>query len=94
LANKPARSRSEMEVDGRVAVGFRHFPPVITFAHTEVPAELAGWGVGSSLVGDALADVRRQGLKVLVRCSFIIAFMAKHPETGDLFARRSRPKAA
>jgi len=38
--------------------------------------------------------VHRQGLKVLVRCSFIIAFMAKHPETGDLFARRSRPKAA
>jgi predicted GNAT family acetyltransferase len=42
--------------------------------------------VGSTLVRGALEDVRRQGLKMVVRCSFIRAYMTKHPEFNDLLA--------
>jgi predicted GNAT family acetyltransferase len=52
--------------------------------HTEVPAALRGRGVGSRLVAGALADVRRQGLKVIARCSFVKAFMGRHPKLSDL----------
>ena len=72
-------------MDGRLAVAvYTALPGVISFLHTEVPAELRGRGVGSTLVGGALADVRRQGLKVVVGCSFVKAFMAKHREFDDL----------
>ena len=87
VRNNPARNRYELEVDGHEAVAvYTLAPGVITFVHTEVPAELGGRGVGSMLVRGALEDVRRQGLKVKVRCSFVRGFMAKHPEFNDLLA--------
>jgi uncharacterized protein len=85
VRNDPARNRYELEVDGHLAVAvYSMAPGVITFIHTEVPAELGGRGVGTTLARGALEDVRRQGLKVVVRCSFIKAFMTKHPEFNDL----------
>jgi predicted GNAT family acetyltransferase len=87
VRNNPTRNRYELEVDGHLAVAVYSLAPgVITFVHTEVPKELGGRGVGSTLARGALEDVRRQGLKVVVRCSFIRAFMAKHPEFNDLLA--------
>jgi predicted GNAT family acetyltransferase len=87
VRNNPARNRYELEVDGHLAVAVYSLAPgVITFIHTEVPKELGGRGVGTTLARGALEDVRRQGLKVVVRCSFIKAFMAKHPEFNDLLA--------
>jgi predicted GNAT family acetyltransferase len=87
VRNNAARNRYELEVDGHLAVAVYSLAPgVITFVHTEVPKELGGRGVGTTLARGALEDVRRQGLKVVVRCSFIKAFMAKHPEFNDLLA--------
>jgi uncharacterized protein len=87
VRNNPARTRYELEVDGHLAVAvYTLAPGVITFVHTEVPKDLGGRGVGTTLARGALEDVRRQGLKVVVRCSFIKAFMAKHPEFNDLLA--------
>ena len=87
VRNNPARNRYELEVDGHLAVAMYSLAPgVITFVHTEVPAALGGRGIGTTLARGALEDVRRQGLKVVVRCSFIKAFMAKHPEFNDLLA--------
>jgi uncharacterized protein len=88
VTDNPARSRYELEVDCHTAIAvYTLRPGVITFVHTEVPAELGGKGVGSTLVRGALEDVRRQGLKVAVRCSFVRAFIAKHPEFNDLLAQ-------
>ena len=87
VTNNAARSRYELEVDGHTAVAvYTVARGVITFVHTEVPPELGGKGVGSTLVRGALEDVRRRGLKIVVRCSFIRAYMTKHPEFNDLLA--------
>jgi predicted GNAT family acetyltransferase len=87
VRDNPERNRYELEVDGHVAVAvYTLAPGVITFVHTEVPPELGGKGVGSALVKGALDDVRRRGLKVVVRCSFVRGYMAKHPEFNDLLA--------
>ena len=40
----------------------------------------------SELVRGALEAVRARGLKVVPRCDFVRAYMAKHPEFGDLLA--------
>jgi predicted GNAT family acetyltransferase len=85
VRNNPARNRYELEVDGHLAVAeYTLAPGIITLNHTEVPAALGGRGVGTTLVRGVLEDVRRQGLKVVVRCSFVRAVMAKHPEFNDL----------
>ena len=87
VRNNRERNRYELEVDGHTAVAvYTLAPGVITFVHTEVPSELGGRGVGTALARGALEDVRGQGLKVVVKCSFIRGFMAKHPEFNDLLA--------
>ena len=57
---------------------------VITFAHTEVPPELGGKGIGSKLIKGALDHARAEGLKVIAQCPFVKAYIEKHPEYADL----------
>jgi uncharacterized protein len=75
----------ELDVDGHTAfVDYRKTPEAITLVHTEVPKELGGRGVGSTLVRGVLEAVRAQGLKLIVKCPFVKAYMEKHPEFNDL----------
>lgn len=85
VRNNTDLQRFELDIDGHTAVAYyRLSPGVITFTHTEVPQELSGRGIGSALARGALEIVRAQGLKVLVKCPFISAYMGKHPEFNDL----------
>jgi predicted GNAT family acetyltransferase len=80
-------NRFELDINGAVAAAYYALAPgVITFTHTEVPAELNGRGIGSKLIKGALDAVRAQGLKVVARCPFVEAYIAKHPEYADLLA--------
>ena len=45
---------------------------------------LAGRGVASQLIRNALLSARTQGLKVRPACSFVVSYMKRHPEFGDL----------
>ena len=68
VRNNEQLHRFELDVDGHLAVAYyRPSPGVITFTHTEVPPELGGRGVGSTLVKGALDLARAQGLKVASR---------------------------
>ena len=79
--------RFELEVGGATAfAAYRLDGPNIVFTHTVVPDALAGRGVGSRLVHDALEQVRAEGLKVVPLCAFVEAYIGKHPEVQDLLA--------
>ncbi|MFI4996257.1 MAG: GNAT family N-acetyltransferase [Hyphomicrobiales bacterium] len=92
IRDNEAHHRFELVRDGHLAVAhYRMTPGVITFTHTEVPAELSGKGVGTALLKGALDMVRRQGLKVVAECPFVSAFIAKRAEYGDLL--QEGPKA-
>ena len=54
--------------------------------HTEVPKRLEGRGIGSQLVAGALDIARAQGLTVVPRCSFVKAYIKRHPAYADLLA--------
>ena len=85
LRNNTEEHRYEFDVDGATALlYYRLAPGVITLVHTEVPSALEGRGIGSKLVRAVLDDIRAQGLKVVVRCPFVAAWMGKHPEFNDL----------
>ncbi len=85
--DNPERRRYELAEAGQVAIAeYRLEGGVITFTHTYVPPTLEGQGIASSLIAFALADVRARGLKVRSRCSFVTAYLARHPETRDLLA--------
>ena len=49
--------------------------------HTEVPPALAGRGIAAALVQAALDHARAHGLKVRPLCSYVQAYMRRHPET-------------
>jgi hypothetical protein len=80
-----ALNRYEIEVDGHLALAeFRVEDGVVAFTHTEAPAALQGRGAASKLIREALLDVRARGLKARADCSFVAAFLERHPEFDDL----------
>ena len=87
INNNTAQHRFELEVEGHLATAhYEREGNVITFTHTEVPPELGGKGVGSTLVKGALDQVRAEGLKVVAQCPFVKAWIGKHAAYADLLA--------
>lgn len=85
VRDNKAQHRFEMDAGGDIAVAhYRLAPGVVTFTHTEVPAALQGQGIGSRLVRGALEAARTEGRKVVSRCSFVSAYLRRHPEFNDL----------
>jgi predicted GNAT family acetyltransferase len=87
IRNNKELHRFEMDAGGDVAVAcYTLSPGIATFTHTEVPYALQGQGIASRLIRGALEQVRGAELKVIPRCSFVSAYIARHPEFGDLLA--------
>jgi len=87
VRDNKAASRYELAVNGDLAIAvYQQRGDLIAFTHTEVPPELEGHGVGSTLIKGALADVRARGLAVIPACEFVAAYLERHPEEQDLLA--------
>ena len=85
VRDNKAEHRFEMVAgDDKAVAYYRLEPGVITLTHTEVPAALWGQGIGSRLIRGALEMARANGLKVVPRCSFVSAYLRKHPEFNDM----------
>lgn len=56
----------------------------IILSHTGVPQVLEGQGIGSRLARAGLDYAREHGLKVVALCSFVAAYIEKHPQYQDL----------
>lgn len=89
--DNPALQRYEILVDDEVA-GFADYQKtdtMIALTHTEIDSRFEGQGMGGTLVRYALDDVRKQGLKAQPVCSYVEAWMTRHPEYQDLDYRAS-----
>lgn len=81
VIDNQAGSRFELEVDGSMAIAeYRIVGDTIHFTHTETPELLQGKGVASKLIRGALTSAKQRGLKIVPRCSFVVHYIAKHPE--------------
>lgn len=65
---------------------YRIIDGVMHLVHTEVPPALEGRGIAGALVQAALDWAVAQSLKVRPRCSYVHAYMRRHPETNRLLA--------
>jgi predicted GNAT family acetyltransferase len=87
VRDNTALSRFELDADGATAfVNYKIDGGRIALLHTETPVALRGRGIASRLVHDVLEDIRARGLKMVPRCAFVHAYLAKHPEFHDLVA--------
>lgn len=87
VVHNEAASRFETTVDGHLAVaGYMMLNGVMVMPHTLVPRALEGRGIAAKLVQAALGHARTQGLKVDPRCSYVDAYINRHPEVQDLRA--------
>ncbi|HML07122.1 MAG TPA: GNAT family N-acetyltransferase [Xanthobacteraceae bacterium] len=87
VRDNAALSRFELEADGMMAIAnYRLADGIITFTHTEVPPQARGHGLAAELIAGALEAVRARGLKVVARCSYVRAYLARHPQFRDLLA--------
>ncbi len=85
VRDNKAQSRFELDVEGGLAfANYRLTPEAVIITHTETPRGLRGHGVASELVAGALALIRADGHKVIAGCSFVVDYLRKHREYGDL----------
>ena len=63
---------------------YRRVGDVLVLHHTEVPPALQGQGLAGELVQAVLDWARAQGLRVRPTCSYVAAYMRRHPHTQDL----------
>ena len=85
LARLPGVEASGATRDPETAGAWRR-DGVVSILHTETPVEARGQGIASKLVAGALDIIRARGLKMVPRCAFVRAYVAKHPEISDLVA--------
>ena len=88
VSRNDERHRFEAILDGAVAgyAEFRLGEGRIDFTHTVVEDAYEGKGVGSTLVGEALDQVRAEGLEVVATCPFVKSYIERHREYADLLA--------
>jgi len=79
-----AACRYELPTDHGLAIAvYRVEGDRAVFTHTEVPPVDEGKGYASRLIGEALADARKRGLRIVPACSFVVAYVRRHPEFAN-----------
>lgn len=85
-----AMHRFELPIDGGegaiAAAYYRVEDGNLVLTHMEVPFEFSGQGIGSMLAREVFEILRATGRKAVLRCPFMGAFYARHPEYSDVVA--------
>jgi predicted GNAT family acetyltransferase len=88
VTHNAARKRFETTVDGQLCVAdYQLRGDVAWMTHTGVPSAVGGRGIAAELVRVALEWADGKGYKVEPACSYVEAYMRRHPETQKLLAR-------
>lgn len=77
----------ELHVDNFIAVvEYIEQDGKINLAHTFVPEELAGKGVGSEVAKRTLESLKRDNASVIASCPFIAKYIDRHPEYASMLS--------
>ncbi len=85
LVHNKAECQYEYHIEGYLArVVYEEKNGVLHLTHTFVPKELGGRGIAGALVKDVFADIEKSSLKMKPACSYIVAYVEKHPQYEKL----------
>ena len=83
VRHNEAADRFELEAPHGLAIAvYRPQGNARVFTHTEVPPQDEGQGIAARLVRAALDDTKARGLRIVPACSYVVAFVRRHPEYG------------
>ena len=87
LINNTEAHNFELFVDEQLSfIDYKMRDNKVYLIHTEVPAELQGKGVAEALVTKAFDYAEQHQLKVVPLCSYVQAFLKRHPEWNKIVA--------
>lgn len=89
IRDDPENRRYVAEVDGDLA-GFTEYEPWedrLIFPHTEIDEAYSGRGVATTLIKEALDDVRSKGHMIVPLCPFVARFVRQNPDYMDMVDR-------
>lgn len=87
VQHNPAQSRFELLVGADAAVcDYRREGSVWILPHTYVPESMRGAGVAAALVKASLEHIKAQGGTVVPACSYVAAYIQRHPAYASLVA--------
>lgn len=85
IVHNTAASRFEWTEDGVLAVqDYELQNGVMTITHTGVPEAIGGRGIAGDLTRAALETAAEQGLSVRPLCSYVAAYIKRHPKYQNL----------
>ena len=77
--------RFELEEDGHLVFSnYRTHEGRYVLTHVEADPELRGTGAAARLMEAIVARARENNFKLVPRCSYAVAWFARHPELSDL----------
>jgi predicted GNAT family acetyltransferase len=81
VRHNEAEHRYELDAPHGLAIAVYHqHGDSRVFTHTEVPSADEGRGIGARVVKAALDDTKKSGFKIVPACSFVVAYVRRHPE--------------
>ena len=94
VRDEPGQNRFTITVGDEVAgfIDYRHEGDALALLHTEVDPAYEGQGLGSKLVGGALAQLRDAGTPVLPHCSFVRRYLQRHEDLQSVVPESERAR--
>ena len=82
------KKRFEVEVENKIAlIEYIRAEDKMYLTHTEVPTELEGNGIASSMAKQVLQQIKDENLKLVPLCPFIASYIKRHPEWKEILAK-------
>jgi predicted GNAT family acetyltransferase len=85
IIDNRAGHRFETQVDGVLCVlDYRREGASLQLDHVGVPDAVGGRGIAAALTEAAMQTARREDLRIVPHCSYVAAWLRRHPAYADL----------
>lgn len=79
FSHNPAKSRYELEVDGRIAFAdYQRSGSRLVIPHVEADPALRGTGAAGRLMGKVAETARSEGMKIVPLCGYASAWLRRN----------------
>ena len=96
MTYKSENNKTWIEDDNGRQIAILEYPEVkpglVNLVHTEVAPEMNGQGLAGKITEYVANELRKQGIKAELTCSYAIRWFAKHLEYADVLADPDKEK--